>query len=169
MSRFSVSLTVEGATPRRRAISRVATPAENFRRMISRASRMGTLSAGIVCSLGMAKGADLIRPAAALATLPYPGGIIPFRWAASSRNGGRHHSVTAGDIISFWWAASPGISTRNGGAKAGSASWDSGCGRSPPHLERFVSEDSERGAGCEMALDIESVVDDGVSGEETLG
>ena len=59
--------------------------------------------------------------------------------------------------------------TRNGGAKAGSASWDSGCGRSPPHLERFVSEDSERGAGCEMALDIESVVDDGVSGEEALG
>ena len=59
--------------------------------------------------------------------------------------------------------------TRNGGAKAGSFSWDSGCGRSPPHLERFVSEDSERGAGCEMALDIESVVDDGVSGEETLG
>ena len=59
--------------------------------------------------------------------------------------------------------------TRNGGAKAGSFSRDSGCGRSPPHLERFVSEDSERGAGCEMALDIESVVDDGVSGEETLG
>ena len=24
--------------------------------------------------------------------------------------GGRHHSVTTGDIISFWWAASPGIS-----------------------------------------------------------
>ena len=39
-----------------------------------------------------------------------PGGIIPFRWAASSRFGGRHHSVTMGDIISFWWAASPGIS-----------------------------------------------------------
>ena len=30
--------------------------------MIGRASRMGTLSAGIVCSLGTAKGADLIRP-----------------------------------------------------------------------------------------------------------
>src|SRR5271165_4354257 len=110
-SRFSVSLTVEGATPRRRAISRVATPAENFRRMISRASRMATLSAGIVCSLGTAKGADFIRPAAALATFRTPGGIIPFRWAASSRNGGRHHSVTTGDIISFRWAASTGIST----------------------------------------------------------
>jgi hypothetical protein len=36
-------------------------------------------------------------------------------------------------------------------------------------VERFVSEESERGAGCEMALDIESVVDGGVSGEEALG
>jgi hypothetical protein len=34
---------------------------------------------------------------------------------------------------------------------------------------RFVSEDSERGAGCEKALDIESGVDGGVSGEEALG
>lgn len=40
-----------------------------------------------------------------------PGGIIPFRWAASSRYGGRHHSVTGGEIISLWWAASIGIST----------------------------------------------------------
>jgi hypothetical protein len=69
----------------RRAISRIANPAENFRRMISRASRMGTLSAGIVCSLGTAKGADLIRPAAALATIPYPG---------------RDHSVPVGGFIS---------------------------------------------------------------------
>ena len=30
-----------------------------------------------------------------------PGGIIPLRWATSSRNGGRHHPVTAGDIISL--------------------------------------------------------------------
>ena len=51
----------------------------------------------------------------------------------------------------------------------GSFSWDSGCGRSPPRVERFVSEDSERGAGGEVALDIESVVDGGVSGGEALG
>jgi hypothetical protein len=36
--------------------------------------------------------------------------IVAPQWAASSRFGGRHHSVTTGDIISFWWAASPGIS-----------------------------------------------------------
>ena len=47
-----------------------------------------------------------------------PGGIIPFRWAASSRFGGRHHPVTTGDIISFWWATSPGISMRR---RAGAA------------------------------------------------
>ena len=40
-----------------------------------------------------------------------PGGIIPFRWATSSRYDGRHHSVTVGGIISFWWATSIGIST----------------------------------------------------------
>ena len=58
----------------------------------------------------VAKGADLITSAAALVTFHAPGGIIPFRWATSSRNAGRHHPVTAGGIISFWWAASPGIS-----------------------------------------------------------
>jgi hypothetical protein len=59
--------------------------------------------------------------------------------------------------------------TRSRGVKAGSFSSGSGGGRSPPRLERFVSEDSERGAGCEMALDIKSVMDGGVSGEEALG
>ncbi|MFY9828523.1 MAG: hypothetical protein WAK69_07890, partial [Rhodoplanes sp.] len=39
-----------------------------------------------------------------------PGGIIPFRWATSSRYDGRHHSVMVGGIISFWWATSIGIS-----------------------------------------------------------
>jgi len=89
--RFSVSLTVEGARPRRLAISRVANPAENFRRTIWPASRMGTLSAGIVCSLGIAKGADLFRPAAALATLPYLG-------VGSFRYGGRLYLVLVGDF-----------------------------------------------------------------------
>jgi hypothetical protein len=32
----------------------------------------------------------------------------------------------------------------------------------------LISEDVERGAGYEMALDVESVVDGGVSGEEAL-
>jgi hypothetical protein len=38
--------------------------------------------------------------------LKIPGGIIPFRWAASSRNDGRHHS--GGRHHPLWWAASIG-------------------------------------------------------------
>ena len=53
--------------------------------------------------------------------------------------------------------------------EAGSFSSGSGGGRSPPRLERFASEDSERGAGCKMALDIKSVMDGSVIGEEALG
>ena len=49
----------------------------------------------------ISKGGTLNRPAEALVPVPNPGRIIPLRWAASSRNGGRHHSVTAGDIISL--------------------------------------------------------------------
>jgi hypothetical protein len=53
--RFNVSRTVAGAKPSRRAISRVATLAENFNRMISRTWRIATLSAGIDRSLGLPK------------------------------------------------------------------------------------------------------------------
>ena len=59
--------------------------------------------------------------------------------------------------------------TRSRSVKAGSFSSGSGGGRSPPRLERFASKGSERGAGCKMALDIKSVMDGGVSGEEALG
>jgi hypothetical protein len=53
--RFNVSRTVERAMPSRRAISCVDTN-ENFR-IISRAWRIVTRSAGTGCSLGIAKGA----------------------------------------------------------------------------------------------------------------
>jgi hypothetical protein len=52
---------------------------------------------------------------------------------------------------------------------AGSFCSGSGGGRSPPRLERFASEGAERGAGCKMALDIKSVMDGSVSGDEALG
>ena len=42
-------------------------------------------------------------------------------------------------------------------------------GGGSPRLERFVSEDAERAAGCEMALDVEGVVDGGVNRQEALG
>ena len=54
--RFSVSRTVERAMPSRRAISCAETD-EPFSRIISRAWRIVIRSAGIDCSLGIAKGA----------------------------------------------------------------------------------------------------------------
>ena len=108
--RFSVSLTVEGARPNRRPISRVGTLAENFRRIISRAWRIATLSAGIDRSLGLPKARPKQASGALVATrepraglsryggrhhLVMTGGIIPLRWARSSRYGGRLRSESA--------------------------------------------------------------------------
>jgi hypothetical protein len=62
--------------------------------------------------LGFAKDATLEVASEDARRPECPGGIIPFRWAASSRYDGRHHSVTVGGIISFWWATSIGISTQ---------------------------------------------------------
>jgi hypothetical protein len=45
----------------------------------------------------------------------------------------------------------------------------SGRGGGSPRPERFVSEEAERVAGCEMALDVEGVEDSGVNGQEALG
>ena len=53
-------------------------------------------------------------------------------------------------------------------AKSGSPNSGSGCGSSLPRPESFFSEDAERAAGCEMALDVEHVLDDGVNGQEAL-
>jgi hypothetical protein len=38
-----------------------------------------------------------------------------------------------------------------------------------PRLKRFASEDAERVAGCQMALDVEVIVDGGMNGQEALG
>ena len=67
-----------------------------------------------------------------------------------------------------------GVVTRTefGRVKIGSLqlSFSSGSGRGggSPRPERFISEDAECAAGGEMALDVESVVDDGVNGQEAL-
>ena len=53
-------------------------------------------------------------------------------------------------------------------ARIGSPNSGSGCGSSSPRLESVFSEDAERAAGCEMALDVESVLDDSVNGQEAL-
>jgi hypothetical protein len=58
--------------------------------------------------------------------------------------------------------------TKFGRTKIGSPNSGSGCGSSSPRLESFFSEDAERAAGCEMALDVESVLDDGVNGQEAV-
>jgi hypothetical protein len=41
-------------------------------------------------------------------------------------------------------------------------------GRRPPLLQRFASTDAEGVAGNKMALKVESIVDDGVNGQEPL-
>src|SRR5579864_4377337 len=53
--------------------------------------------------------------------------------------------------------------TKFGRVKIGSLSSGSGRGGGSPRPERFVSEDAERAAGCEMALDVERVLDGGVN------
>ena len=113
--RLNVPRTVEAATPRRRAISRVGRPAENFKRMISCAWRIATLSAGIIAPLDCQRrdpkqasgGARRhSRPRAGLFRsggrhhLVMVGGIIPLRRATSSRYDGRleQESAPAGNI-----------------------------------------------------------------------
>ncbi len=59
--------------------------------------------------------------------------------------------------------------TKFGRAKIGSPYSGSGRGGGSPRPESFVSEDAERAAGCEMALDVEGVLDGGVNGQEALG
>jgi hypothetical protein len=66
-----------------------AIPPTNFNRSTSRTWRMAVLSAGIRSLLRKAEGADLSRPAEASDPR-----------ARSSRNGGRHHLGTVGEIIS---------------------------------------------------------------------
>ena len=56
-----------------------------------------------------------------------------------------------------------------GRAKIGKPSSESGRGGGAPRTDGFLSEDAERAAGCEMALDVESVLDGGVNGQEALG
>src|SRR4051812_20680984 len=114
--RLNVPRTVEAATPRRRAISRVGRPAENFKRMISRACRIATLSAGIIAPLDCQRsdpkqasgGARRhSRPRAALFRsggrhhLVMVGGIIPLRRAASSRYDGGVWQESAGETPFF--------------------------------------------------------------------
>jgi hypothetical protein len=50
-----------------------------------------------------------------------------------------------------------------------STSSGSGRGGGSPRPECFVSEDTKRAAGCEMALDVECVLDGGVNRQEPLG
>ena len=59
--------------------------------------------------------------------------------------------------------------TKFGRVKIGSLSSGSGRGGGSPCPERFVSEDTERAARCEMALDVERVLDGGVNRQESLG
>ena len=82
------------ATPIRRAISRVGTPPTNFNRSTSRTWRMVASPLASGPSFGKPKE----RTELGQQRHPPP--------ARSSRNGGRHHLGTVGEIIPDWWAAS---------------------------------------------------------------
>src|ERR1700761_2334233 len=99
-SRFKVNRTVDGATPTRRAISLSPTPAV-VKRSTSRTWRIVVLSAGIRSPVQKPKERTLIGPAEA-----------PSNRATSSRNAGRNHLGTPGDIKSEWWATSSRIRGR---------------------------------------------------------
>ena len=75
----------------------------------------------------------------------------------SSKNSGCDNAVT-------------GAVTRTefGHLNIGEPDSDSGRGGSSPRPEGFLAEDAERAAGCEIALDVESVLDGGVNGQEPL-
>src|ERR1700740_1387346 len=99
-SRFNVTRTVDDATPTRRAISLSPTPAV-LKRSTSRTWRLVVLSAGIRSPVQKPKERTLIGPAEA-----------PFNRATSSRNAGRNHLGTPGEIKSEWWATSSRIRGR---------------------------------------------------------
>src|SRR5499427_9000898 len=87
-SRCNVKRIVDGATPTRRAISLSPTPAL-LKRSTSRTRRIGILSAGIRSPVQKPKERTLLGPAEASPTR-----------ARSSRNGGRNHLGTPGEITS---------------------------------------------------------------------
>src|SRR6516165_986809 len=106
--RFSVSRTVDDASPVRRAISCLERPAEQ-RRKISRTWRIETLPAGIKSApRPQPKSRPYAQPAEAPATPTHPGDIIPESWARINRNagrqligiGGRHHLGIDGRLAS---------------------------------------------------------------------
>lgn len=111
---------------RRRAISRVETLAENFGRIISRAWRIATLSAGIGRSFGLPKARSKQASGDRHRCTRYPR-------AGLSRYGGRHHLVMTGGIIPLRRARS----SRYGGrlrseclrVQIGPATWTGGAAR----------------------------------------
>src|SRR6185437_14214085 len=85
-NRRIVNRTVEGTVPIRRAISRVAIPAD-FNLITSRTWRIASLSVGIQVPFTKPKGGTVSEPEQASSPR-----------ATSSRNGGRDHSGIVGDI-----------------------------------------------------------------------
>jgi hypothetical protein len=71
--------------------------------------------------------------------------------------------IRAGSRSSSIYAEGVVTRTEFSGAQFGSANSGSGRGCGSPSPERFLSEDAERAAGGEMALDVEGVEDYGVN------
>jgi hypothetical protein len=79
-NRQTVSRTVDGAAPTRRAISRIGIPAD-FNLITSRTWRIASLSVGIQVAPSQSR---KNRPYRSQKRPRHPGEIIPERWATSS-------------------------------------------------------------------------------------
>jgi hypothetical protein len=97
-----------------------------------------------------------------------PAPLPPAAWDLQAAEGrGQRQAQPVQELPDRLW----GTVTRTEFGRAQFAIPSSGSGRGggSPRPQRFVSEDAERVAGCEMALDVECVVDSGVNRQEALG
>jgi hypothetical protein len=88
------------------------------------------------------------------------------RYACGATPGARARGDVPEARARSLWRAPKGAVTRTEFChlNIGEPDSDSGRGGGSPRPEGFLAEDAERAAGCEMALDVESVLDGGVNG-----
>ena len=122
-------------------------------------------------------GGSLLPAAVTLPTCTLARGILLFLYPAGQFFGSRGEGasgrircdrhpgrVTAPGNVRTALSRAPNLAR----AKIGSANPGSGRSSRAPRLESFHSEGAKRATGCEMALDVEGVLDGGVNGQEAL-
>ena len=131
-------------------------------------------SPGRPSSFGRAQASRLAAAGARIFLLDRPGHQNGEAFAAEVTKFRAEAATLSRDISRAWrqtFSSARALSRELefGRANFGKSGSGSCRGGGSPRPERFVSEDAERAAGCEMALDVECVVDGGVNGQEALG